>query len=391
MRYTEIATKQSEEKMVDPYDRVDFLRLARTKNLGAISFFHLMKKYGTPTEALKYLTHMEQKKSQCFFIPSRDVACREIDAHLDQNIHLVFSTDPIYPSLLKNIKDCPPVLSMKGRLSLLEKIPFAIVGSRNASYAGQKISSSIAKALSEEGWLVISGLARGIDTCVHKASLEGGTMAVIAGGIGNIYPSENKGLYEAIAEQGILLSEDALGSPLSGGLFPKRNRLISGLSRGVLVVEAGLRSGSLLTAKYAAEQGRDVFAVPGHPLDPRGRGVNALLKQGATLVESEDDIFQEYKNLRQIPSVVKQSVPDSLVSSGALSSDIFTEKKEEDVYSSLQAALTMVPTSVDDLSTALGVSSFQVRALLVEMELNGEIQHYPGDAVLRTSDFFVEE
>jgi DNA processing protein len=262
-----------------------------------------------------------------------------------------------------------------GRLDLFQKTLFSIVGARHASQAGERIATQISEQLSAKSWVLVSGLARGIDACVHNASLhEGGTLAVIAGGIGHIYPPEHKKLYAEIAEKGAIISEDPLFISPHAGLFPKRNRIISGLSWGSLIVEASLRSGSLLTAKYAADQGRTVLAIPGHPLDFRARGANKLLKQGACLVETTDDILCEYTSSHRY--LAKEDSPDGYEAMPALLPESSTLAK--DIY----GLLGVVPTSVSELSEKLGISPVSIRIALIEMELNGEIERYPGDAVI---------
>jgi DNA processing protein len=274
-------------------ERVQLLRLARTENVGPISFFHLLGRFGSASEVLDRLPSLVRRGAPR--IPAMEDLWREIDAHHQRGLSLLSIFDAEYPSALRALKDPPPFISLCGRPELLTRTVLAVVGSRNASAAGERVASEIVGALSERGWVMVSGLARGIDGCVHRASLEGGgTAAVIAGGLGHIYPPEHKALYAQIAEQGVILSEDPLFQSPQASLFAKRNRLISGLAWGALVIEASAKSGSLLTAKYAADQGRAVMALPGHPLDFRARGGNRLIKQGACLVETADDVLQEY-------------------------------------------------------------------------------------------------
>jgi DNA processing protein len=355
-------------------DRLALLRLARTKNVGPISFFHLIKRYGCAQEALNRLPDIMRRSA--LKIPSLDDAKREIESHEKQNFLLVSYYDKEYPLSLKILKDAPAFLSMRGKTDLFHRPLFAMVGARNASQAGQFIAKQIAEQLSKHNWVLISGLARGIDACVHQATLESGTIAVVVGGMGNIYPPEHKKLYYEIAEKGLIMSEDPLGQEPQAALFPKRNRLISGLSWGVLIVEANLKSGSLTTAKYAADQGRIVFAVPGHPLDIRSKGVNKLIKQGACLVESADDILSEYIMSHHHVAEAPQDTYEPMAR---------MDENRDEIYKKLAQALTIVPTSIGELASSLSFSPVSLRGVLIEMELNGEIEWYPGDCVMRIS------
>ena len=211
---------------------------------------------------------------------------------------LVALCEPDYPPALAALEDAPPVLGCLGHAHLLRRPTVAIVGARNASANGRRLARQLAAELGEAKLLVASGLARGIDAAAHEGALETGTAAVVAGGVDVIYPEENTGLYEEIRSRGVIISEIAAGTVPQARHFPRRNRLISGMARGVLVIEAALRSGSLITARFAADQGRDVFAVPGSPLDPRARGCNNLIRQGAVLVESAADVLDVLEGAR---------------------------------------------------------------------------------------------
>jgi DNA processing protein len=354
----------------DEKDRLHLLRLARTEHVGPISFFHLLNRYGSAQEALARL--LEMTRRTCPKIPTLDDVKREMEAHEKKGFILASYYDSTYPPALRHFKDAPPFLSMCGRLELLHSTLFSIVGARNASQAGERIAGHIAEHLSKQHWGIVSGLARGIDGCVHRASIERGTIAVLAGGLDCIYPPEHKNLYHEIAEKGLLMSEDPLGKQPYAALFPKRNRLISGLGWGLLVVEANLKSGSLLTAHYAAEQGKSVFAIPGHPLDLRSRGTNKLIKDGACLVESVEDILAEY-------------APSSALSAAEPLEEAYEviPPADEALMERVLNALTVAPTAISDLASHVSASPIVVRSLLIELELNGEIERYPGDAVVR--------
>lgn len=376
-------------------EKRDLLRLARIPQLGPISYFHLLQRYGGPQEVLDRLPSLIKKGD--LRIPTIQQAQEEMDYHEKKGFGLLSFYDTVYPQVLRHLKDPPPFLSVKGHLSLLKKTLFAIVGSRNASVPSVHLSETIAQDLSRQGWVIVSGLAKGIDTGVHRGALKNGTIAVIPGGLGNIYPPENKDLYHAIEEEGLVISEDAFHQGFHPSLFSKRNRLISGLSWGVLIVEASLRSGSLMTAKYAADQGKIVFAVPGHPLDFRSKGTNKLLKNGAFLVEDATDIFEEYKLCHQHLAENDQesfswNAPSSYTPSsheGSFSRNSQDSLEESPEFSALYKKvydhLTMTPVSINALGHYLSLDPKILRSLLVMMEVNGDSEFYPGDTVLRLS------
>lgn len=352
-------------------ERLAQLRLWRTSHVGPISFAHLLKRYGSAQEALVRLPTLRRTVPE---IPSLAQIEKEVEHHEKRGYKLLSHQDALYPKALRSLKDAPAFLSIRGNLQLFAKPCFAVVGSRQASQPGSLLVRHIARDLSDHKWVLVSGLARGIDACVHQVSLDHGTIAVIAGGLDYIYPPEHKKLYHEIAEKGLIISEDPLDYPPSASLFPKRNRLISGLSWGVLVVEAGLRSGSLLTAKYALDQGRCVFAVPGHPSDLRARGVNRLLKDGAGLVENSQDIFDAW------PLYQKNALQESPEQEYEIIT-IPTTIDYESLYADIYQALNTSPIPIEDLARHVGTSSTVTRIILVEMELDGIIERYPGDCV----------
>lgn len=355
--------------------KIEELRLLRSENIGPRHFYQLLKRFGTAREATLHLPDIARRFKR--LTPLRIPSLAEIEAeylsYKRAHITLIAHHEPLYPPLLRTCEDAPPFLSVQGRLELLQKPFLAIVGARHGSLAGQKITKMFARELGQAGFVIVSGLARGIDTAAHLASLETGTAAVLAGGLDQIYPPENKELSQQIVTHGLLISEMPLGCPPSAILFPRRNRLISGLARGTLVVEAALKSGSLITARYAAEQGRDVFAIPGNPLDPRARGTNQLLKDGAYLVQDPDDILSFYPT----PSPVIPPTPPSLSSffepEGAFS--------EETIRSHLLDTLTTTPLTVNEIAENLGCPLALVRAALVEIEIAGYLDRHSGDRV----------
>jgi DNA processing protein len=273
-------------------ERLSRLRLLRSEGIGPVTFHALIKAFGSAITTISRWPSIARRlrKATPIALSPLDDARREVELIAAYGATLLAHDDQGYPIALAATDAPPPFITVKGNLSLLQRECVAIVGSRNASAAGMRFARETARDLGTQDWVVASGLARGIDTAAHKGSLETGTIAVMAGGIDIVYPPENARLHAEIGERGLIVSEVRFGQQPTAQHFPRRNRIISGLSRGVLVVEASLNSGSLITARFAAEQGRDVFAVPGSPLDPRARGTNALLRQGAILTENADDI-----------------------------------------------------------------------------------------------------
>ena len=289
--------------VLSPTERLAWLRLTRTENVGPVTFHQLIARFGTAAAALEALPEIVRRggRAKPLAVFASSEAERELEAAERLGAHLVAQSEPDYPPALAAIEDAPPLLTMKGRKELATRRGVAVVGARNASANGRRLAHDVAAGLGEAGLIVISGLARGIDAAAHQGSLGTGTLAVLAGGIDAIYPEENRSLHEAIAERGLLVAEMPVGTVPQARHFPRRNRIISGIALGVLVVEAAERSGSLITARFALEQGREVFAVPGSPLDPRAKGTNRLLRDGATLVESADDILRELAPQRGAP------------------------------------------------------------------------------------------
>ena len=275
-------------------EKLDWLRLSRSENIGPITFFQLIRRFGAAAAALDAVPDLARRGGRKRPIKLCDPATAEAEAAAIEKAgaRLVAACEPEYPKALAAIADPPPALTVLGRPEMLasQDPTVGIVGARNASGAGRRIAQGIATDLGARGIIVASGLARGIDTAAHNGALKTGTVAVVAGGVDVYYPPENEDLQNAIAAEGAVISEQPMGTEPQARHFPRRNRMISGLSLGVLIVEAASRSGSLITARTALEQGREVFAVPGSPLDPRAQGTNHLLRQGATLAERADDI-----------------------------------------------------------------------------------------------------
>ena len=276
---------------LDRAEKLAWLRLARTPQVGPVTFANLIARFGTAERAVSEAPRLaERGGGKNFVLPEKEDIARELDLLEAIGGRMILSRETDFPQGLAALAPPPPLISIFGQSHLLQQDMVAVVGARNASALARKFAWTLSRELSQAGLVVVSGLARGIDSSAHEAALDGGTIAVVAGGVDIIYPPENENLYRAIAERGIVLSEMRLGEAPQARHFPRRNRLISGLARGVVVVEAAEQSGSLITANYALEQNREVFAVPGSPLDPRARGANRLIREGATLTESAEDV-----------------------------------------------------------------------------------------------------
>jgi len=301
--------------------------------------------------------------------------------------------DTRYPNALAHIPDPPPFFGAIGRLELLEKTGIGIVGARNASANGCLVAETLARDLGAHHLVVVSGLARGIDTAAHRGAIATGTVAVLGGGIDVVYPRQNRRLFETIAGDGLLVSEMPPGTQPMARHFPRRNRIISGLTAGVVVVEAAPRSGSLITARLALEQGREVFAVPGSALDPRSRGTNELIRQGAVLTESADDILRELASMLSHMSDTTATPPPSnrlhLVAPPTASTPATDEATKvppncvetEGLDRELQSILGPVPTPIDDVIRQLEVPPAALSTALMELELAGRLRRHPGNMV----------
>ena len=352
-------------------ERIARLRLARTDKIGPVTFSQLLLRFGSAAEAIERLPELVRRSGRSQYnVPSLEAIERELALGNAYGARLTVRGDPEYPERLSAIDPPPPVLWAKGRIELLKGETVAIVGARIASAAGMRFARSLAQDLGNSGYTVISGLARGIDTAAHTGSLQSGTVAVLGGGIDDIYPPENADLHERIANEGCLVSESPMGARAQARDFPRRNRIISGLSRGVIVVEAELKSGSLITARMAAEQGRDVFAVPGSPLDPRTRGTNDLLRQGAILCEGVEDVERAFTTLRTLfePSITSDFTPAN-------------EDIAPDLLEQIAALLSPVPTPTDELARALGLPASTVAGALLELSLIERASLLPGGLV----------
>ena len=365
------------QRALNPAERLDWLRLIRSENVGPITFYQLLARFGSAEAALAALPDFARRggRGKLLTIFSRAQAEREMQQLEKIGARLVAWGEPHYPAALAAVEDAPPLLAVKGDTSLLQRHAIAVVGARNASANGRRFARDIALQLGQQGLLVVSGLARGIDAAAHHGALATGTAAVLAGGIDCVYPEENRALHEEIATRGVLIAEMPVGTEPQARHFPRRSRIISGISVGVLVVEAALRSGSLITARFALEQGREVFAVPGSPLDPRCRGTNDLIRNGATLVEQIDDIARELGAYLAAPAAVQRN--DLIEAFPAPPGDGEMHRAQV-VVSNL---LSPHPVPVDEVVRQCQLSPPLVAMVLLELELAGRIERHPGNQV----------
>lgn len=363
-----------------PAQRLAWLRLLRTENVGPVTFRQLLNRFGSADAALDALPGLVRNANRGVRIPSQSEIADEMAAIERIGARLVAMGERDYPPHLRFIPAAPPLVTIVGGENLDWQRTVGIVGARNASSAGRKMTQVLALDLGERGYTVVSGLARGIDAAAHRASLRTGTVAVLAGGLDKIYPDENIPLAQEILDNGgALVTEMPMGWEPRARDFPRRNRLVSGLSLGIVVVEAAKRSGSLITARLALEQNREVFAVPGSPLDPRAEGGNALIQQGAKLITSATDIIESLTEAD--PSRTALFDPDWEPDSDALTDPIDAAPPSADDRSRLLEALSTTPTAVDDIiaTTGLGVSVAQM--LLLELDLAGQIEWSSGQLV----------
>ncbi|NDF11361.1 MAG: DNA-protecting protein DprA [Proteobacteria bacterium] len=363
-------------------ERISWLQLYRSENVGVRAFYALTQLCGSVDAALQQAGEISLRggKKRPIKIAPRAEAEREMAAATRIGAHVIIRSDAAYPRLLAEIHDAPPVITVRGNVKSLSAETVAMVGARNASLAGLRLAESLAAELGREGFIVASGMARGIDTAAHRGSVASGTVAVLAGGIDNIYPPENARLYQEIAEKGAIVAELPYGAVPRAQHFPQRNRIIAGLARGTVVVEATLRSGSLITARLALEQGRDVFAVPGSPADPRSEGPNHLLKQGATLVTGVSDIVQALRSgFRSADTGLFEKEKDTQYGFGRFNPP--AKEELERARGEIVSMLSSVPITIDALVQHSGFSASVIQIVLLELELAGRIEHLPGGRV----------
>ena len=356
-------------------ERRDWLRLARTENVGPVTFQNLIVRFGSASAALAEVPRLAKRGGRELVLQPPDDAAREIAALAKIGGRFIASCEPDFPQGLAALDPPPPIIAVLGNPHLLRKDMVAIVGARNASALARKFAATLARDLCDAGLVVASGLARGIDSAAHEAALDGGTAAVLAGGVDIVYPPENDALYRAIAARGIVVSEMRLGEAHQARHFPRRNRLISGLARGVVVVEAAERSGSLITANYALEQGREIFAVPGSPLDPRARGCNKLIRDGATLTEGAEDV------LAVLSPMLGHDFREPGRDTGTPPGAAIPEAEIDRVRALVEDVLGPAPVEIDELIRQTGAPAAVVLAVILELELAGRCARQPGNRV----------
>jgi len=357
---------------LDDAQRLACLRLIRSDNVGPVTFRELINHFGGADAALAALPELSRRGGrQSIRICPREQAERELAAAGRIGAAPLFTIEPGYPPALAALDAPPPLLYIKGDAALLTRPIVAIVGARNASAAGQKLARNFAGRIGAAGYVVASGLARGIDRAAHEAALSTGTVAVLAGGLDNVYPPEHAELQARIGEVGCLLSENAPGFVPRAQDFPRRNRIVSGISPAVLIVEAARRSGTLITARTAAEQGREVFAVPGHPLDPRAEGTNRLIKNGATMVTEPEDVIEALAPMLREPTRADLSSLSPLEDAPAAMPEVRAQERDR-----LLAALGPAPIDVDELARATGLSARALQVALIELALAGRIERH---------------
>jgi DNA processing protein len=356
-------------------ERVQWLRLARTPNVGPVTFKQLVGRFGSAAAALTEVPRLARRGGgEPPKVPDEAVIRREVEALAALGGRFVASVEADYPRGLAALDTPPPLLAVLGHSVVLQRETVAMVGARNASALGRKLAQRIANDLGEAGLTVVSGMARGIDTAAHEGALAHGTCAVVAGGVDVVYPPENKGLYERLKAEGSVVSEMALGEQPQGRHFPRRNRIISGMARGVIVVEAAEGSGSLITARYALEQNREVFAVPGSPLDPRAKGTNRLLREGAVLTETADDV------LAVLRPILGAGFDETAAGNTPPPEEV-PEIEVDRIRDAVLEALGPAPVRVDELIRICGAPAPGVLAVLLELELAGRLTRHPGNAV----------
>lgn len=410
-------------------ERFDWLRLTRSETIGPKTFRKLLERYGSAGAALNALPDLirQGKPGRPIRIFSLEETEMELEAMQRLGAFFLGFGEPDYPALLRRIDSPPPLLAIRGDRTCLRRSKVAIVGSRNASVAGLAFTDQIARGLAREGYAIVSGLARGIDARAHQASISTGTIAVLASGLGAVYPAEHEGLVERLIERGAVISEMPFSWEPRGRDFPRRNRIVSGVSLGVVVVEATRGSGSLWTAKFAAEQGREVFAVPGSPLDPRAEGTNDLLRDGATFCTSAEDVIEalakrgatderrrpgfseggpsdnELEALWDELDVQSEDIASPERGAFSLDNDLRLPLEEDEATGPVAAAALLegrptelpleeltqrvtellgpTPVSVDELVRAARAQARDVRVVLFELERAGKLERHGGDLV----------
>lgn len=353
-------------------DLLDRLRLIRSANIGPVTYFQLLARFGNAASALAAIPHLAMRSGgKVPRIADLNEVAAEIDAVQRLGARYLFLGQGLYPPLLAEIESAPPALIVRGDLILVERPAIAIVGARNASAAACRFARDLARGLAEAGVLVVSGLARGIDSAAHQGALGGGTAGVIASGIDIAYPPENRELQEQVATRGLLIAEQPPGREPLARHFPYRNRIIAGMTLGTVVVEAAPKSGSLITARLAGEAGREVMAVPGSPLDPRAQGCNSLIRDGATLIQSVADVLE---TIRPIASLM--GAPKVAFRAEPVPADV-----SDDERGVVLGLLSHAPVQVDEIIRQSGLMPATMQTVLLELELGGLLERHAGGRV----------
>ncbi len=372
---------QSMAHRLSDQQRFNWLRLIRSENIGPATFRDLLNHFGSAEKALEAVPTLSERggAKRKIQIASKEDTEREWEAVYKTGARLVALGEPDYPRDLAHTHAPPPILTIAGQEHWAQKTIVAIVGSRNCSASGLKLTQTLASQLGQNDIVVASGLARGIDTAAHTASLETGTIAVVAGGLGKLYPKENIPLAHQISHNGMIISEAPFSWQARAQDFPRRNRIISGISAGTLVIEAAKRSGSLITARYALEQGREVFAIPGSPLDPRSAGTNHLIKQGACLVTQVDDILEALAHYIPKPNSSKALLEEySAIEPDHLEPDLQIVEIERD---KLVCSLNLTPIAIDELARLTSMPLNQIQMILLELDLAGRLERHGNQTV----------
>jgi len=368
------------DEPISSTERRDRLRLIRTESIGPVTWRELVNHFGSAQDTIEALPEFAGRAGKRNIkISSVADAEKELEQLATLNARTVTLGEPDYPSALAAIDDAPPVLSVRGNPAALARTGIAVVGARNASTNGRRIAETLASELSADpGIMIVSGLARGIDTSAHIGTITvgGATIAVMAGGVDIVYPPENEDLYQNILETGAIVSEMPPGLKPQARHFPRRNRIVSGLSLAVIVVEAAQRSGSLITARLAGEQGRAVLAVPGSPLDPRAFGANHLIREGAILVRNAEDVFEAVRPM-VTGAIPRAETPSRRSHAPVLDLDSTGTDSRETVIS----CLSPEPVAVDEIVRRCQLTAPVVRTILLELELAGRLERHPGNRV----------
>jgi DNA processing protein len=359
--------------MPPPDDRIARLRLIRSDNIGPVTYFQLLARFGSAQAAIDAIPDLAARGGgRAPKLAAKAAIEREMGEVERLGARYLFLGQGLYPALLAELETAPPALIVKGDLTLLDKPSVALVGARNASAAACRFARHLAHGLGAAGTVVVSGLARGVDSAAHDGALDTGTIGVIASGIDIVYPPENEVRQRAVAERGLLIAEQPPGVEPRARHFPYRNRIIAGLTHGTVVIEAAPRSGSLITARCAADYGREVMAVPGSPLDPRAQGCNLLIREGATLVQSAEDVLEALSPLRGRP--LRQRELDYSAPGPPADADAAARRK-------VGALLGPTPVPIDELIRQSALSPSMVQTVLLELELAGKLERHAGGRV----------